>query len=143
MSHHDVPEERQQERGPVTLSEYNDAEFVKLREKCHLLEIAVARLQEQELASDRALVIANQSLQHSQAVSNEWRKENIDQRALYPTISKMEGMFATEGSERRALENRIVVLEKGQSSDLGKNATWGIVLVIAIALLGVAMHFWK
>jgi hypothetical protein len=127
----------------VTPNEYNDTEFVKLREKCHELEIAVARLQEQELASDRALVIANQSLQHSQAVSNEWRKENIDQRALYPTISKMDGMFATEAAERRSLENRIIIIEKEQSNQSGRLATWGTVLTLVIIAIQIVLHFWK
>jgi hypothetical protein len=119
----------------VTANEYSDPEFVKLREKVQSLEIAVARLQEQELASDRALVIANQSLQHSQAVSNEWRKENIDQRSLYPTISKMEGMFATESSERRSLENRIIKLENAQSTDSGKSTAFDAVWVKAALII--------
>ena len=127
----------------MTPNEYSDAEFIKLREKCHELEISVARLQEQELASDRALVLANQSLQHSQQVSNEWRKENIDQRALYPTIAKVEGMAATESSERRSLENRIILLEKAQSMQAGRLATWGTVLTLVVIAIQVLLHFWK
>jgi hypothetical protein len=120
-------------------NEYNDAEFIKLREKVHELEVEVARLQEQEKAADRALVIANKALEHSQASSNEWRKENIDQRATYPTISKVDGQFSTESSERRSLENRIILLEKSGSADQGKHSAFDVVWVRAAVVISMLL----
>jgi hypothetical protein len=128
----------------MTPVEYNDSEFVKWRDKCHALEISVARLQEQEKASDKALTIATDALKHSQSVSNEWRKENLDQRALFPTTNKVDGQFATEGAERRALEARVLILEKSGNVGEGKHsafeAVWvkfAVVVTLLIALAGL------
>ena len=121
------------------MNEYSDSEFVKLREKVQVLEVSVARLQEQEKAKAEALVIAREALSHSQQVSNEWRKENIDQRALYPTTPKMEGMFATESSERRSLENRIIVLEKAGATGGGRHAAFEAVWVKFAAVAALVM----
>ena len=132
----------------MTPNDYNDAEFVKLREKVHSLEIDVARLQEKSKAAHDALAIASAALEHNQAVSNEWRKENIDQRALFMTDDKVRGLLAEEASERRAVEGRVTVLEKSASSDIGKrsafDAVWVKGAVIATLILtgiGVVYKF--
>lgn len=131
----------------MTPNEYSDSEFIKLREKAHDLEVKVARLEEQEKAGDRALAIASRALEHSQTVSNEWRKENIDQRALFPTTAKVDGQFQTEAAERRAVESRVYVLEKASNADQGKhsaNILWlGLAITIVNILIGVVFHVWK
>jgi len=121
------------------MNEYSDSEFVKLRDKVHALEISVARLQEQEKAAAAALVIAREALTHAQEVSNEWRKENIDQRNLYPTSSKMEGLFATESSERRSLENRIIILEKINATGGGRHTAFEAMWVKFVAVSALVM----
>src|ERR1700730_6725130 len=98
----------------------NFGELFGLLDKLHELEIEIARLQEQKDGSERALVLAREALEHNQAVSNEWRKENIDQRALFPTSQRVDGQFATESAERRALEARIAQLEQAGKRDEGK-----------------------
>lgn len=126
----------------MTPAEYNDAEFIKWRDKCHALEISVARLQEQEKAADKALTIATDALKHSQSVSNEWRKESLDQRALFPTTNKVDGQFATEGAERRALEARVLILEKSGNVGEGKHSAfetvWVKAAVVATLLIALA-----
>jgi hypothetical protein len=107
--------------------EHNAAEFVRLRDEVQTLQIEVARLQEKESAAAAALIIANEALKHTQAVQNEWRKENIDQRALFSTIARTEGMFSTEAADRRALEGRVAVVEKASVSDAGKHEAFSTV----------------
>jgi hypothetical protein len=111
-----------------------------MRERIHDLDVEVARLQEQKKASDVALDLARHALEHAQQNSNEWRQENIDQRALTLSKNEANGLFATEASERRALESRIVVLERDSSS------VWLRALVVAGLVLGAVatvLHFWK
>ncbi len=128
-------------------NEYSDAEFIKLREKVQKMEVDVARLEEQTKAADRALIIANEALKHAQAVSNEWRKENIDQRATYPTTNKVDGQFSTEQAERRALESRVLVLENAGSKDQGKHsafdAVWLKITVVVTMLMTAAALAYK
>ena len=121
-----------------------DSEVPKLRDKVHSLEIAVARLQEQQVAGDKALVIANKSLEHTQAVSNEWRKENLDQRALFPTTNRVDGMFSVEASERRALEARVILLEKGSTVGQGRQSAFSdvwvkFVVVATLLMAGIGL----
>jgi hypothetical protein len=100
------------------------------------LEITVARLEERLMASEKALELAREISTAWQASSNEWRKENIDQRALYPTIDKVESMFKT-------LEARLSPLEKIQATFAGEEKgtlnVWGIVNSVLILLLAAAM----
>jgi hypothetical protein len=110
-------------------SDYSDTEFIKLRDLTHKLDVEVAVLKQAKADSDKALVIADEALKHAQAVSNEWRKENIDQRATYPTIAKVDGQITTEQAERRALESRVVLLEKTGNADLGKHSAFDTVWV--------------
>lgn len=104
------------------MADCSDTELVNLREKVHLLEIAVARLQEQQKAAASALVIANKALEHSQQASNEWRQENIDQRDLYPQKLDVNGRFNTEAAERRSLEGRISKIELSLGEETGKQS---------------------
>jgi hypothetical protein len=124
------------------MAEYSELEAVRLLEKIHDLEVDVARLQEQEKAAGRALIIANEALKHSQAVSNEWRKENIDQRALYPTIPYVDGKFSTEGSERRSLEARVYLLEKAGSTGSGRSSAFSDVWVKFVVVATLLMAAW-
>lgn len=120
-------------------TECTHSELVKVREKVHCLEVSVARLQEQSKASAEALVIANDNLKHAQTVANEWRKENIDQRALYPTIGKVEGMFTTESSERRALEARVNAIEKIGSQATGRGGAFSDVWLKFVAVFAMVV----
>jgi hypothetical protein len=104
-----------------------------LREKLHELELEIVRLKEQKVASSEALIIARDSLQHNQEVSNEWRKENIDQRVLF--VTKIESFGITN-----ALDARVTILERD------RNAVWVRALIIAGAIIGAVaaiQHFWK
>jgi hypothetical protein len=119
-----------------------------LRDKVQTLEIEIARLQEQKTASDRALELARVALEHSQAASNEWRQENIDQRGLFVTDDKVRGLLSAEAIERRALEGRVAVLEKVGSEGQGRHGAFdslwtraiGIAFVV-IALAGLIAKF--
>jgi hypothetical protein len=96
----------------------------KLWERLHSLEVDVARLQEGKKAAEIALALANKALEHTQAQQNEWRQENIDQRALFMTEDKTRGLLSEEGAERRALEGRVSVLEKGGSAQSGRHSAF-------------------
>jgi hypothetical protein len=126
----------------------NESEISDLIEKIHRLEIEIARLQEQKEASGEALLLANAALQHNQAISNEWRKENIDQRALFMTKIEVQGLLNEEAGNRRALEGRVTVLEKASSTYSGEKSAIDSVWIKAIAiaglmvtLLGLALHY--
>jgi hypothetical protein len=126
----------------------NESEISDLIEKIHRLEIEIARLQEQKEASGEALLLANAALQHNQAISNEWRNENIDQRALFMTKIEVQGLLNEEAGNRRALEGRVTVLEKASSTYSGGKSAIDSVWIKAIAiaglmvtLLGLALHY--
>jgi hypothetical protein len=126
----------------------NFGELFGLLDKVHELEVEVARLQEQKNAADTALVIAREALEHNQAVSNEWRRENIDQRALFMTQEKAQGLINSESLERRALEARVTVLERAGSAYSGSHSTlesvWVKMVAIAsliIGLFGITLHY--
>lgn len=112
--------------------------FDKL-DKIHALEVEVARLQEKIIAGDRALTLAREALEHAQAASNEWRQENLDQRALFMTEEKVRGLMTAEEIQRRALEGRVVVLEKASLMYAGGHTTVESVWVKAIGLLGLLL----
>jgi hypothetical protein len=122
-------------------SEYNGAEFVKLRDKVHELDVDVAVLKQAKLDSDKALAIADEALKHAQQVSNEWRKENIDQRNLFPDKNEVNGRFTVEGTRREALEARVSVIEKVGSSAVGRHSAfddvWLKLTVVAALLVSV------
>jgi hypothetical protein len=117
----------------------NFGELFGLLDKLHELEIEIARLQEQKDGSERALVLAREALEHNQAVSNEWRKENIDQRALFMTQEKAQGLINSEAQERRALDGRVSVLERQASSYTGSHSTIESVWVKAVAVAGLIL----
>ena len=82
------------------------------------------------------------ALRHAQEVSNEWRKENIDQRALFMTEDKTRGLLAEEASERRAIDGRVAVLEKGGSSATGRHSAFEDIwlkLTVIVTLLIAAL----
>jgi hypothetical protein len=110
--------------------------FEKL-DKIHALEIEIARLQEKNTAGDRALTLARQALEHTQAASNEWRQENIDQRALFMTEEKVRGLMNAEEIKRMALEGRVVILEQAGYKSIGSHTTTESVWVKAIAVAGL------
>lgn len=104
-----------------------------LLEKVHKLELQIARLQEQKVASAEALVIARNALEHNQEISNEWRKENLDQRALF--LTKIEAFGITN-----ALDARVAMLERD------RNSVWVRALIIAGSIIGAVatiQHFWR
>src|ERR1700733_1640888 len=112
----------------------SDGENGMLREKVQALEIEIARMQEQKKAADMALELARRALEHSQAASNEWRQENIDQRSLFMSEDKVRGLMATEATERRALEGRVGVLEKAGSTGEGRHGAFDSVWVRATTI---------
>jgi len=113
-----------------------------LRTKVNELEIEIVRLQEQKKAAAEALIIARAALDHNQSVSNEWRKENIDQRALYMTTEKAQGLINGEAQERRALEGRVSILEKAGSQGEGRHnafdSLWTRAIGLALLLVALA-----
>jgi lipid II:glycine glycyltransferase (peptidoglycan interpeptide bridge formation enzyme) len=94
------------------------------------LRIAVARLEERLKAADQALELARESLERWQAASNEWRKENIDQRNLYPTTDKVNAMIA-------AIESRVATMEKAGTFTAGKHGAFGTVWAAIAGLAGI------
>jgi hypothetical protein len=112
--------------------------FDKL-DKIQALEIQIARLQEKIIAQENALVLARQALERSQAASNEWRQENIDQRALFMTEDKVRGLMDTEESKRNALEGRVVILERANFLAQGSHVTAESVWVKGFAIAGALM----
>jgi hypothetical protein len=111
-----------------------------LREKVQSLEVEIARLQEQKKAADQALIIARASLDHAQAQSNEWRATLTDWKDDCPTKNEARGWIDAESAERRALSDRLALLEK----DAG--TIWIRALVVAgavIAAVAALQHFWK
>lgn len=114
----------------------------ELLEKLHQLELEITRLQEQKRAADIALDLAREALLHSQAAANEWRQENIDQRALFITEEKARGLANVEEGQRRALEGRVAVLEKAANQNVGgrivAESVWVKAGVIASLLIGIA-----
>jgi hypothetical protein len=123
-------------------------EVIKLREAVHQLEVHVAVQAAEAKASEKALVLARNALEHAQAASNEWRQENIDQRALFMTEDKVRGLFETEAAERRSLESRILSLEKIKVADTGRSSAFSSVWVvtttiafIVIAAVGLIVRY--
>ena len=100
----------------------------------------IARLEERLKASETALVLAREISMAWQASSNEWRKENMDQRSLYATIEKAEGMF-------KALDIRLLAMERTQfvstGEEKGKMNVWGIINSVLIILLTIAILIFK
>jgi hypothetical protein len=118
------------------------------KEQIRQLEISVVRMEQRIVDTDKALVLAREISTAWQKSSNEWRDENRDQRALYPTLDKVATMIAMETSSREALEGRVRVLEQTAQALLGKNAgsgrTWDVALVVGAAIISLMMliiHF--
>jgi hypothetical protein len=87
----------------------------------------IARLQEQIKASDRALTLADAVLEQWKHGTNEWRQENVDQRNLFPTKDRVDGLIDT-------VNGRINTLEK-QGAKL--SGVWAVVVLlwpVAVAL---------
>jgi hypothetical protein len=105
------------------------------------VDVKIARLEEKLAASDRALELARQALGTWQAASNEWRQENIDQRAMYMTTDKATSLIQAESSQRYALEARVRVLEDSNKSDTGRhgafNTTWIVIAFIITTAISI------
>jgi len=106
----------------------------------------IVRLEEKIIANEKALTIASESLKHNQEVSNEWRKENIDQRNLFLTIEKGQSLIAVEAAMRNALDVRINNLEKfsniGAGRIVGLSQFWNV-LITVLALSISILALWK
>jgi hypothetical protein len=100
------------------------AEIQRLKEKVHELEIEIVILQTRVEAADKALELAKSVLEHTQAVSSEWRQESQTQRNLFMTSEKVRGLVAEEAILRRALEERVVALEQSNFMLEGKDSTY-------------------
>jgi hypothetical protein len=122
---------------------YSDSEFVKVRDEVTELRIDVARLQTQKEGDETALELAKKASDHAQAASNEWRKENIDQRALFTTKNTVDGLMAEERAERRALEARVKVIETVGSKDEGKHSAFDAIWVKVAVIATLALSLYK
>lgn len=94
-------------------------------------EVRIARLEERLEASDRALDLARVSMENWKAASNEWRKENIDQRNLYPTTDKVISLVAS-------VETRLIVLEKSSSVNSGRHSAYNLMWAVVGSIVGIA-----
>lgn len=104
------------------------------------LSVKIARLEERLMAADKALELARQISTAWQLSSNEWRKENIDQRALYPTSDKVTALIS-------AVEIRLTLLEKVNQEKSGEFtgsinvlSVINTVLILVLAALAVFRH---
>ena len=93
-------------------------------------EVRIARLEERLEASDRALDLARGSMESWKAASNEWRKENIDQRNLYPTTDKVISLVAS-------VEARLLLLEKSRSVDSGRHSAYSLMWAVVGSIIGI------
>lgn len=106
---------------------------------------------------DKALEISERNLRDWQHVSNEWRKENLDQRTLFTTKSESKADFAEAKAERlsiisaereerlkndnieslarQALETRIILLEKLKNERTGKTYAFNIIWVVSLSAI--------
>lgn len=124
----------------------DEREYTKLRAMVHSLDVKVAILEQSKIDSEKALGIAELALKHSQSVSNEWRKENIDQRGLFPNKEEVNGKLATEAALRGALEGRIYVLEKANNTDAGRHSAFDTVwmkgaMIATLALTALSIIY--
>lgn len=97
-------------------------------EKISTLRERIARLEEKGLGMDKALELADARLKAWQESSNEWRKENIDQRALFITREKAESLF-------NEVNLRLSILEKNKVSTGGEKIAYHNVWVILVAVI--------
>ena len=112
---------------------------VAIDSSTHDLEIKLARLEEKIAARDQALMLATDTLKAWQSSSNEWRKENIDQRNLFMTIDKAQSLIAAEQSLRAALEARVAVLEQSLSALSGKSTGSAITWAAAATITSITI----
>lgn len=101
------------------------------------LMVRLARIEEKVNAADNALVLARESLTRWQTTSNEWRQENIDQRAEYLTIEKGNSLINIEGAARNALEARVRILEQTSIQSSGKSQGSNSVIAIIFTIITI------
>lgn len=114
-----------------------------LVDKINALSVQLARLEEKLMASDKALDLARVALQAWQATSNEWRQENIDQRAMYMTREKVESLISAESISRNALSNRLELLEQKAQVDMGSqkaaSSIWAVAVTVTTVIISTTM----
>ena len=99
--------------------------------------IDIARLQEQIKANDRALVLADEVLEQWKRGTNEWRQENVDQRNLFPTKDRVDGLIDT-------VNGRINTLDKQGAKLSGSVAALVFIWPIIVGIIvGVILHVMK
>ena len=134
------------------------AEFkADVKERMGKLETFEKLVDEKFESRDKALDIAERNLRDWQHSSNEWRKENAEQRSLFVTNLEMKAnlaelkterllLFSTEKEERlkfensenlarQALEVRIVTLEKLKDEGSGKSRAFNIIWAVALSAI--------
>lgn len=123
---------------------YDDAEFVKLRDLAHTLEVDVARLQEKDSAAKEALTLANKALDSYKQANNEWRaslEDAHDEINKYMLTETADARFDKEAGQRGALTDRVFSLEKNRNEQSGRNSgiekAWGVVGFV----IGAAISF--
>jgi type II secretory pathway pseudopilin PulG len=128
----------------MTPNDYDDSEFIKLREKTHELEVHVARLQEQIIASKEALSLANKALDAYKSANNEWRSSLDDAREeinKYMLTATADARFDKEMGQRGALADRVYALEKNRNEQTGRvtgiDKTWAVIYAVSILLVAL------
>jgi hypothetical protein len=118
-----------------------------LRVEIGRLNVEVARLQEQVKGDARALSLSRDELNSWKLSQNEWRQENVDQRALYITTDRAEAMIKGEAALRAGLEGRVYALERAEVSHRGRGEgysnSWIIGFGVLVLAVQIVLHFVK
>lgn len=98
-------------------------------------------------AADAALVLAHGMMETWKESSNEWRKENMDQRAQYITIDKANALISVEASLRGALEGRVRVLEDSSKMEGGGHSAlstaWIVVAFTISSIISIVSIYFR
>jgi len=101
-------------------------------EKVHILDVRVARLEEQYKAKEKALELIAISLTDYKAQANEWRGTVQDIIGKNPTRVEVQATFDR-------LSDKVSVLERAENKSEGKssgfNASWLIAVGVATLVL--------
>lgn len=114
----------------------------KMQEELYRLREKVARLEEQRMASEKALSLASSTLEAYKQTNNEWRATLQDNNARFITHAEVRMLFEKAEAEHKTLESTVRALEKSRSEIAGKSsgfgASWLIVVVVATIAVNVA-----